>query len=324
MDFSQLISIIIPVYNSNIHLRRCLDSVLRQSYENIEIILIDDGSTDTSPQICDEYSHKYDNIKVFHIPNGGASLARKYGIDMAEGDYLAFVDSDDYIAPDYISAMYDALTRYGTKVSCCGVRIVYANENFEFNKSLSSVILEKDELMTRFFNYEFWGLYGALYYRSVFETIFSPKATLSEDYLIKTQIFLKERRIALVESPLYVYEKHEGSLSNTKLSSRAFEEYENVKAVYDIIKKEEPKFEPLAQKNVVETCIKLLLMGEEGQRKQFKNEYSLIIHFLRQEMFSILKNSSVRPKQRIIALLLSFSTSSAHFFNLILRARNKC
>lgn len=319
-----LTSIIIPVYNSNIHLRRCLDSVLSQSYENIEIILIDDGSTDTSPQICDEYSHKYDNIKVYHISNGGASLARKYGMEMAEGDYLAFVDSDDYIAPNYISAMYDALARYDTKISCCGVRVVYSNESIEFDKTFSSMILEKDELMTRFFNYEFWGLPGALYHRSVFEDIVFPQATLSEDYLIKTQMFLKERRIALVESPLYVYEKHEGSLSNTKLSSRAFEEYENVKAVYDIIKKEEPKFELFAQKNVVETCIKLLLMGEEGQRKQFKNEYSLIIHFLRQEMFSILKNSSVRPKQRIIALLLSFSTSSAHFFNLILRARNKC
>lgn len=308
-----LISIIIPVYNSNIHLRRCLDSVVIQSYENIEIILIDDGSTDTSPQICNEYSHKYDNIKVFHIPNGGASLARKYGIEMAEGDYLAFVDSDDYIAPNYISAMYDALKRYDTKVSCCGVRIVYSNESIKFDKTFSSVILEKDELMTRFFNYEFWGLPGALYHRSVFEDIVFPQATLSEDYLIKTQMFLKERRIALVESPLYFYEKHEGSLSNTKLSSRAFEEYDNVKAVYDIIKNEEPKFELLAQKNVVETCIKLMLMGCRAEREQYSLQYSTIKAFLKEHIKEILQNGNILIKQRMIALALVYFPQSVMF-----------
>lgn len=312
-----LISIIIPVYNSNIHLRRCLDSVLSQSYENIEIILIDDGSTDTSPQICDEYSHKYDNIKVFHIPNGGASLARKYGMEMAEGDYLAFVDSDDYIAPNYISAMYDALKRYDTKVSCCGVRIVYSNESIKFDKTFSSVILEKDELMTRFFNYEFWGLPGALYHRSVFEDIVFPQATLSEDYLIKTQMFLKERRIALVESPLYVYEKHEGSLSNTKLSSRAFEEYENVKAVYDIIKKEEPKFGMLAQKNVVETCIKLMLMGCRAEKEQYSLQYSTIKAFLKEHIKEILQNGNILIKQRMIALALVYFTQSVMLFRIL-------
>lgn len=315
-----LISIIIPVYNSNIHLRRCLDSVLSQSYENIEIILIDDGSTDTSPQICNEYSHKYDNIKVFHIPNGGASLARKYGMEMAEGDYLAFVDSDDYIAPNYISAMYDTLKRYDTKVSCCGVRIVYSNESIEFDKTFSSVILEKDELMTRFFNYEFWGLPGALYHRSVFEDIVFPLATLSEDYLIKTQMFLKERRIALVESPLYVYEKHEGSLSNTKLSLRAFEEFENTKRVYDLIVKDKPQYAQLAMKNTVETSIKLLLMGDRVQRNQYKEQYSPILFLLKQNRLNILKNTNILFKQRLIAIALSYSVNSAQLFNYLYRA----
>lgn len=306
-----MVSIIIPVYNSDVHLRRCVDSVLNQSYKNIEIIIVDDGSTDKSPQICDEYSIKFNNIKVRHIPNGGASLARKCGIEIAEGEYLTFVDSDDYISPNYVSAMFDALKQYGTKLSCCGVAVVYTNEVIEFDKTFSSMILEKDELMMRFFNYEFWGLYGTLYHRSVFEGIVFPKATLSEDYLIKTQIFIKERRIALVESPLYVYEKHEGSLSNTKLSSRAFEEYENVKAVYDIIKKEEPKFGMLAQKNVVETCIKLMLMGCRAEKEQ----YSTIKAFLKEHIKEILQNGNILIKQRLIALALVYFPQSVMLYN---------
>lgn len=310
-----LVSVIIPVYNSCIHLCKCLDSVLNQSYGNLEIILIDDGSTDNSPQICDEYSTKFDSIKVRHIPNGGASMARKCGIEIAEGEYLTFVDSDDYVSPNYVSAMFDALKQYGTKLSCCGVRVVYANEPIEFDKTFSSLILEKDELMTRFFNYEFWGLPGTLYHRSVFEEIVFPKATLSEDYLIKTQMFLKERRVALIEGPLYVYEKHEGSLSNTKLSSRAFEEYENVKAVYDIIKKEEPKFELLAQKNVVETCIKLMLMGTMTERKQYSSQYSTIKTFLKEHIKEIWHNGNILLKQRMIAVALLHFPQSAIIFS---------
>ena len=94
-----LISVIVPVYNAEKYLRECLDSIVNQTYKNIEIILVDDGSTDGSGAICDEYADKDVRIKVYHIPNGGASNARNLGIDNADGEYLMFVDSDDIILP---------------------------------------------------------------------------------------------------------------------------------------------------------------------------------------------------------------------------------
>ena len=94
---NDMVSIIVPIYNSEKYLHACLDSIVSQTYKNIEIILVNDGSIDKSGVICDEYSRKYNNIKVFHKENGGVSSARNLGIDNATGQYLAFVDPDDYI-----------------------------------------------------------------------------------------------------------------------------------------------------------------------------------------------------------------------------------
>ena len=102
---NELISIIVPVYNVEQFLARCIDSIRAQTYRNIEILLIDDGSTDNSGRVCDEYAKQDGRIKVYHKPNGGVSSARNYGLDRATGKYIGFVDSDDFIAPD----MYEYL-----------------------------------------------------------------------------------------------------------------------------------------------------------------------------------------------------------------------
>ena len=102
---NDLISLIIPVYNTEQFLRRCLDSVINQTYKNLEIILIDDGSTDNSGKICDEYVLKDNRIKVLHIENGGPSYARNKGLEIAKGDYIGFVDSDDYVDKDIFNLM---------------------------------------------------------------------------------------------------------------------------------------------------------------------------------------------------------------------------
>ena len=101
-----LISIIIPVYNAEKYLKKCLDSVINQTYKNLEIILVDDGSTDKSPEICDKYAEKDSRIIVLHKENGGVSSSRNAGLDIFKGEYLSFVDSDDYVEPDYIEYLY--------------------------------------------------------------------------------------------------------------------------------------------------------------------------------------------------------------------------
>lgn len=314
-----LISIIIPVYNSAQYLHRCVDSVLAQDYINMEIILIDDGSNDESPIICDEYATSYKNINVLHISNGGASLARKKGIEIAKGQYLSFVDSDDYITNNYISTLYEAIQQYHTQIASCQIQIKKANDTITTKSTFNTILLEGKALMYRFFHYEFWGMPGCLYKCEVFHNLYFPKETLCEDYLIKAQIFIKTPRIALIEYPLYIYEKHNGSLSNTPLSLRAFEEFKNTFRVYKIIKQNLPQYTELALKNVVETSIKLLLMDTYAKRSQFSTQYKTIYTFLKAETYNIYRNKNLLKNLKFIALTLRYFPKMSRIYNLILR-----
>lgn len=301
-----LISCIIPVFNAEKYLHRCINSILAQDYPTIEIILIDDGSTDTSPTICDEYAKQYCNIIVKHTSNKGASLARKTGLELAKGEYLTFVDADDYVTHNYVSAMFEALKKYNTEISSCCQQIIKPNDILQVSTHIEILLLKDSDLMSRFFWYEFWGMPASLYHKAVFKRINFPKATLSEDYYIKCQIFLRNCKMAYVDAPLYIYEKHADSLSNTKLSAKAFEEFENTIAVYEIIRNQNPQYTQLALKNAIETCVKLLLMGDSVQHKKYKRNYTLINKFMKIHSMEIFRNRYLLRNVKILALVLRY------------------
>lgn len=114
---SKLISVIVPVYNVEKYLSKCIDSILAQTYKNLEIILVDDGSPDNCPKICDEYAKKDNRIKVIHKENGGLSAARNVALDIAKGEYIGFVDSDDFIAEDMYEVLYNLAEKYNAEIS---------------------------------------------------------------------------------------------------------------------------------------------------------------------------------------------------------------
>ena len=116
---NQLISVIVPIYNVENYLRKCLDSILEQTFHNLEILLVNDGSTDGSGQICQEYVEKDNRIRYFEKENGGLSDARNYGIEQAQGEYLTFVDSDDWVTETYIEELYSKLQYYNADISIC-------------------------------------------------------------------------------------------------------------------------------------------------------------------------------------------------------------
>jgi hypothetical protein len=153
--------------------------------------------------------------------------------------------------------------------------------------------------MPRFFKYEFWGFPGSLYHRSVFEGLTFPKATLAEDYYVKTQMLCRERQMAVTNVPLYFYEYyHPTSLSHTKISERAFEEFDNVKAVYDYIKTHCPEYSDYALSNVVETAVKLCVNGD---RKTFRKHYVPIYQFLQEEQRNIASLKTLNKNVRYVA-----------------------
>ena len=298
-----LVSCIIPVYNAERYLERCLDSILAQDYPNMEIVLIDDGSTDRSGDICDEYQRRYENVVVTHIPNGGASLARRKGIELAKGEYVTFVDSDDYFSPHYVSELYALIEKFQVRISACNVKRVHVGEQpkFAIDMERDDSLLTFDELMPRFFKYEFWGFPGKLYVKSLFEGISFLKATLSEDYFVMMQLFLRERQMAYTKTPLYFYEYHENSLSHTPLSEKAFEEFDNVKAVYEKVKLECPKFADYALSNVVETAVKLYVMGSKDNT-DYTLFFSSVDKLLKNNKKAIIYNRALNGHVKLMAL----------------------
>lgn len=313
----KLVSVIIPVYNSERFLRRCLDSVIAQDYEGFEIILVDDGSTDNSGTICEEYAEKYANIAVYHKKNEGASLARKYGLGKTKGRYVCFIDSDDWVVPYYISKLYTLIEKYNVNVSACSIQRVKISNNRHSNirDVNQSSVLQYEELMPRFFKYEFWGFPGKLYLSSSLRSLDYPKATIGEDYYVMAQLFSKERQIAYTEESLYYYEYHENSLSHQKLSNKAFEEFENVKAAYEYIAKNMPEYADYALSNVVETCVKLYsLVKDKEKRMDYKVHLSSISSFLKKHFKDIICCKPLNGNVKLLALLL---TVSPKFFFLV-------
>ena len=122
---NEKISIIVPVYNVEKYLKKCIDSIVNQTYKNLEIILVDDGATDRSGEICDELAKLDNRIKVYHKKNGGLSDARNYGVERATGSYVGFVDSDDYIDAEMYEKLYEAITKEAADVAECNLKIVY-------------------------------------------------------------------------------------------------------------------------------------------------------------------------------------------------------
>lgn len=198
-----MISVIVPVYKVESYLDRCVQSVLCQSFPNFELILVDDGSPDNCGKICDEYAHKDNRIKVIHKENGGLSEARNYGIDSATGEWLFFLDSDDWIHPQTLEKLYKAATENNVLVSMCG----YSETECE---SPAVDIYEKAEmwlpkelyLKHRITSTTAW---AKLYKTDCFKNIRYPIGKLHEDEFVTYRILFEQEKIAFIDQPYYAY-----------------------------------------------------------------------------------------------------------------------
>ena len=300
------VSVIIPVFDSVNYLQRCLTSILNQDYDGVlDIILVDDGSTDASGDLCDYYAQDNAIINVFHIENQGASLARRFGLEKATGEYVTFIDSDDYVSSNYISKLLYLEKKLKIGISACKVlRCLRGVQVPAYHKNSKPIILEGDSLFSRFFKYEFWGLCGKMYQRSLLVDIPFPKATLSEDYYVTARLLQLKGRMAYIDEDLYFYEQHSGSLSKQPISARSFEEFTNVKDVFDFTAAEMPKYESYALSNAVETAVKLLVTSRR-QATDFVQQRQVLKDFLASHRRDVLSCKPLNHKVRLLALALA-------------------
>jgi len=217
---SDLISIIVPVYNLRDYLDRCVNSIVRQTYSNLEILLIDDGSTDGSGQLAEAWRQRDDRIAVYHKPNGGISDARNLGVQRARGSYLCFADADDTLAPDFVECLYGLVQRYSVKLAGVGFKKVCGQQTGSTGRfdPAKTVVLSGWQAITPLFLYQLYQDYtwNKIYARELFDEIAFPVGRMYED--IATAYLLLDRAGAIAYNPaeLYFYLQRESSIVHSK------------------------------------------------------------------------------------------------------------
>jgi len=228
------VSVIVPIYNVEKYLARCLDSIMAQTFTDFECILVDDGSPDNCPKICDEYIKKDKRFKVIHKENGGLSSARNAGIDVATGDYISFIDSDDWIACDFIEALLFAITKYNADIASTGVKRVLPGENppYKIAAEYKTQLFTSRQALDDFYGSRQFATSSScvkLYKKSCFSQIRFPEGMLSEDVWVNRRILYSANTLVYVEGKRYFYLLRSNSITGLT----------RPKSIYDIIAIEE-------------------------------------------------------------------------------------
>lgn len=218
-----LISVIVPIYKVEKYLDKCVESIVSQSYPDLEIILVDDGSPDACPQMCDDWATRDSRIKVVHKENGGLSDARNAGLAVATGEYISFIDSDDWIEPDFLQVLLDAMEQTGADIADCAIRLVS-----EDGKELSVRGVSEDETLdtvtalVRLVKEDrvYQTVWNKLYRRPVIGDIRFEKGKYNEDDYFTYQIFDRSEKIIIVSKPMYNYLQRSGSIMGVGYNPR--------------------------------------------------------------------------------------------------------
>lgn len=249
---NELISVIVPIYNVELYLRKCVDSILNQTHRNLEIILVDDGSPDKCGVICDEYAKMDKRVKVIHKPNGGLSDARNAGLEIMTGDYVGFVDSDDWIEPDMYTKLLELLQRFHADMAFGGVADELESNGVSqitkrSNYGEKPFFENRVEAMQRYF-YGSWAAWDKLYKSSVFENIRYPVGEINEDEAIVLKLLDRCNRVCYTNDICYHYmtRKNSGSITASAFTEKKLAWQNHCKMNLAFIREKYPELEQAA------------------------------------------------------------------------------
>ena len=303
-----LVSVIIPVYNTAYYLSEALNSVINQTYKNLEIILVNDGSTDNSGKICEEYALNDERIKVIHKENGGISSARNAAIDIAKGQYITFIDSDDDVELDYIDYLYKILKRFNCKMSVCTHNIIKNGRvkksfNLKTDYKLSSQECIKKLLYNDGIDTSAW---AKLYDKSLFDNIRYPVGKLFEDIATTYKLFIKSKEIACGHLAKYNYNVRENSIVTKKFNKAKLDLLESTDNMSEEIINLFPNLkEAVLRRRVYARFSTLNQMAQVD--KDNKEKVKEIINFIKKYKWNILTDSNVPVRDKCAILLLQIN-----------------
>jgi glycosyltransferase involved in cell wall biosynthesis len=303
----ELISVIIPVYNVERYLRECLDSVINQTYKNLEIILVDDGSTDNCPQICDEYAGRDDRVKVIHKQNDGAGFARNAGLDAMTGEYIAFVDSDDHISADMYEVLLGNLKAAGADVSVCRISAFYKDQAIRLLDDNKLIVIDpKARPLTAAEKYIHFSACNKLYKKHVFDNL-RYNGIYAEDMYIYPQIVYNAGNYVITNRNMYFYRQRGSSAWRGKPDARLSEFIQTAWYVHDFIAEKCPDDLPVARYMLYNHhCHVMNLMQTAGGCKGLPL-YRETRRYLKRQAWQIIrqKRTPRRTKQKALCFWLN-------------------
>lgn len=302
------VSIIVPVYNVEDYIKRCIDSLIYQTYKNIEILLVDDGSTDKSGNICDEFGKVDKRIKVIHKKNGGLSDARNIGIQESKGNYLCFIDSDDFIEKDMIEKLYNSIKKHDSDIACCAKVIEFQNKKIVKNNG-KEFCINNIQALSKILSYEQIDTSACdkMFKKQLFNNIRFPKNRYYEDMGTIYKLFEISDKISHISDIGYHYYMRVDSITTERFSKKQFDSLYFAKEIkndfgnkYYGLKEKAEAFYYLEMLNI------LVKIKKSENYFEFKNEYNRIKKEYNKNIIKIIKNNSIKIHKKIMAIFVYF------------------
>ena len=301
---TDLHSVIVPIYKVEAYLDDCVRSIVAQTYPNLEIILVDDGSPDRCGDMCDAWAAKDSRIKVIHKPNGGLSDARNAGLQIAAGDYIAFVDSDDWIEPQMYEKMLAAMKAEQAEICACRIRSCYPDHCVEWGCPEYRAT-EPEQTLAMLYNdtaYPVSAL-NKLYRRELWETLRFPVGKICEDAFTTYLLVHKAKHIVQLPEAFYNYRIRPESIMTSRFSIKRMDEEEVWRVNYEFTKEHYPRIYPAAFDFYLEKVNVLIHCIPRDSREEFGEQFRYLKQILRKNLLHILLFSHLGLKQRIRMVL---------------------
>lgn len=308
MDTRPLISVILPVYNVEKYLKKCMNSVLSQTYSNLEIILVDDGSTDSCPALCEEFARD-ERVIVYHKANGGLSDARNYGIERAKGEYITLIDSDDYVDTDYIEYLFALLTKYETRMAIAQHRVHYNNGSVKENSKIGNESMTAEQCLESLLYHDTidTSAWGKLYHRYLFREVRYPKGKIFEDIGTTYALIFQCDYIAIGYESKYNYVFHDNSIVNSAFSPSKLDLIEMTDKMAQDVVIRYPELKQAVLRRQVYARISTL--NQMLDVKDYSEEKENILNFVRYNKWNIIRDCKAPKRDKIALILLNISFS---------------
>lgn len=307
-----LISLVIPVYNVEPFLRKCVESARAQTYPNYEVILVDDGSTDNSGKMCDEYAAKDSRITVFHKPNGGLSSARNFGVEKARGELIAFQDSDDFMTEDYLSYLYQLMVKFDADVSSARFWIVYDDVQPKIDDSVPvEIVLDAEGALEKLSSN--MSADSKLYHKELLLRYPFPVGRLHEDLATLYKVIGDCKRVVFSDKKIGFYIQRKGSILGSPIDERQFDLFWAADGFVEYVGKYFPRALSAAETryatSMMQFCNNLFECTEDKQREYFQRARARALPYVKHVLFG--KQASLHVRVFSCAIWMGYLPSKA-------------